>query len=916
MSLRLNVTRALKFTLPGYPSQMLEVRSNTRFRLTVVLAALGLSGARAEHLLAAAPRIYSQPTHESPVRADPDDLLLLPGDGLSSSDRVVYSLLRDPTRDAGHPPTNVIPAEPTASVGFADVVSTVDVPYTLTIRLPAAISRDNAYSLCVLDAHGEWSNCVKINDARPMWISPDFAYATGAVANLPRLLKVIGRNLQPVAGGKTRVRLTGPRTYTLTAQDVSDSLSRHVAQVRLPEPMQPGNYSVQVSRDGTSWVSLMSEQGNAPRQLAVLPDPARLPTVDVRDCEADDATTCIVSAVAAASDRRKFPDGATVLFEARTYKLHDPGIWSAGSNTSSKRVDFEGILIPKHVNLQGKGMGATFVERGKSWMTTKNTRGAPEIPIASLFNLQGDNTVQGFTFSDENVYTPASRTGNGAISLGLDAQYAKNSALADPRLSHVIISRNEFKLPFVAILGQGLPIDHLFITYNTIAAYENGLYINRWGNTFVDNRFDMTDSVVAHNVFHPSSHDAVIASQLGGGTRLDFSDNLADGSSARYLYRSTDRKGFRAAFFWNLSYNSELKLISRNEVRCAGDKPGDGEAIVFDGDNEKDYGGFERAAPVQASSQLGTSTTVTVGAQPLTGPLGFEGQWLQVVQGPGLGQLRKITSYRSDAGAATFTVSPAFDVAPREGSVVTVGLQNWQSYVVDNVVEQSPTVCVNSTKSEPTGGAISFYAQTADSVIDGNRQSATTGISVTHQYMLYPGQLAFLMLQSSNEIRDNQVNRAPVFGGVRGKSGIRAFYVATREPGASPPPPVLGFGLVIAGNRLTEADDVDGAIEFEDGGPVGFLNSRGGCAAEWKIAAAPAIFHNELRNSGGIDLNGRDLRQHPACRGTVRDSIVWHATLYDNSCEGTSGSLQDSGTGTQLVCPAARANSCECVRAR
>jgi hypothetical protein len=533
-----------------------------------------------------------------------------------------------------------------------------------------------------------------------------------------------------------------------------------------------------------------------------------------------------------------------------------------------------------------------------------------------LFSLQGDNTVQGFTFSDENVYTPASRTGNGAISLGIEAQYAKNIALEDPRLSHVIISRNEFKLPFVGILGQGLPIDHLFITYNTLGAYEDGLYINRWGNTLADNRFDMTDSVVAHNVFHPSSHDSVIASQLGGGTRLDFSDNLADGSSARYLYQAADRKGFRAAFFWNLSYNSELKLISRNEVRCAGDKQGDGEAIVFDGDDEKDYGGFERAAAVQASSQPGADTTITVNAKPLTGPLGFEGQWLQVVQGPGLGQLRKITSYRSDAGTATFTVSPAFDVAPREGSVVTVGLQNWQSYIVDNVVEQSSTVCVNGTKSEPTGGAISFYAQTADSVIDGNRQSATTGISVAHQYMLYPGKLAFLMLQSSNEIRDNQVNRAPVFGGVRGKSGIRAFYVASREPSASPPPPVLGFGLVIAGNRLNEADDVDGAIEFEDGGQVGFLNSRGGCAAQWKLAAVPLVFHNELRNSGGIDINGRDLRHHPACRGTVRDSVVWHASLYDNSCEGTSGALLDSGTETQLVCPARRANSCECAGAR
>ena len=50
-----------------------------------------------------------------------------------------------------------------------------------------------------------------INDARPLWITPDYAYATANVANLPRILKVNGRNLQPTPQGTVQVRGTAFR---------------------------------------------------------------------------------------------------------------------------------------------------------------------------------------------------------------------------------------------------------------------------------------------------------------------------------------------------------------------------------------------------------------------------------------------------------------------------------------------------------------------------------------------------------------------------------------------------------------------------------------------------------------------------------------------------------------------------------
>lgn len=850
-----------------------------------------------------APILYGNPAYESPVRAGPDELLLLPGSGLEASDRVVFQ-----RNDTGSAPP-----------GSAEIVSTADVPNSLTIRLPQEFSADAAYTLWVVNAKDERSNPVRVNDARPLWITPDHTYTTRSIANLPRILKVVGRNLQPMPGKPTRVRLSGPHTYTLTAASGTSALQRYVAQVDLPVSMAAGEYTIEVSRDGATWVGLIDTGTTAPQKLHVAATPAPVPSVKVSDfqCEKADDTSCIVSAIHAAADIRKFPRGATVEFESRKYVLESPGEWRPGAHDSTKQISFEGLWVPRHVNLQGQGIGKTLIERGQHWVSTlrRDPRGRP-LPLTSMFNLQGENIVAGFTFSDANLYDSSSVLDVAAINLGLSAIYSRDLGLPPSRLSYIIISRNEFRLPLQGILARGLPLDHLFITHNILAAYKNGLYINRWFNADPTRAFDLTDSVIAYNSFQPSSHDEVIGSQIGGGTRLDFSDNRADGTATKYLYRPTDRKGFRAGFFWNLSSNSEMKLISRNTITCSGDKPGDGEALVLDNVDPRDYGGFERAAPVASAS----AATVVVDILPRPGKLPVVGQWLQIVDGPGLGQLRKITAYRNIGVSAEFTVAPAFDVPPTNASRVTVGLENWHTYIVSNSVDHSAKTCVNALKQERTAGGILFYAPTADSVIEGNRQTATTGIVLTHQYILDAANPGRFMLQSSNQVRDNDVVGHPGFGPSSGTSGIRAFYVASREPGATPPPPVLGFNTVIAGNRLDEADDPYGAIGLEDGGLVGFLNADGGCTARYRLGVLPLIFHNQLRNTHGIDINGRNVRQNASsCSDRLRDSIVWGAQLYNNSCRAVSAApitnpaaraVMDFGTGTQLKC--AQADSCEC----
>src|SRR5271166_3941305 len=184
---------------------------------------------------ATAPRLYHQPGYESPLRGDPDDLLLLAGDGFSVDDVVVYQAIADTTKPAARPRS--APSQSTPETGIAPVVSRAGVPRFLTIKLPPDARRDQSYALWVRTARGEWSAPVVINDARPLWFTPSFIYASATLGSLPRELKVVGRNLQPAPGVVTKIQLVGPETITDTVivdAQASESLDRYAARLRLP----------------------------------------------------------------------------------------------------------------------------------------------------------------------------------------------------------------------------------------------------------------------------------------------------------------------------------------------------------------------------------------------------------------------------------------------------------------------------------------------------------------------------------------------------------------------------------------------------------------------------------------------------------------------------------------------------------
>jgi Domain of unknown function DUF11 len=890
----------------------------------------------------AAPTIYSNAAYQSPVRADPDDLLLLPGYGFAGGDRVIYRALADTTQSL-LPPAS-IPSESTAESGVADVVSTLDAPYSLTIHLPAAFRSNQSYAIWVVSAEGEWSNGVKINDARPLWITPDEVYAQAGAAPLPRRIKVVGRNLQP-AEGATKVRLSSPgRTYVLTANN-GTAIDRYVAVAALPPAMAAGVYSVELSRDGTSWVPLINRGRAAPQQLRVLPDPAKpayfpvgsftFGTCDPADarcsairsaCRADadgDQTLCVTAAIRAALAA----GGGEVVFGPGEWKILGPGSWPRGSTFSNKGVSLDGILVPEGVSLRGAGSQSTTLIRSTTW----------DLAMPS-FTLQGRNFVSGFTFRDERRYR-AGEHGSALLSLGVrwdrTRLYPTTNAA---RVSHVVISDNTFDRPFIAIGNGGLAIDHLYVTRNIIGAFITGLF---WEGNLANPtyRYEFTDSVIAYNTFHPGSYmdtrirSGTLATGISGGTRIDFSENVADGASTRFLYDpNRDAKGWRGAFFWAMHDNVEMMLVSDNKAACTGDKDGDGEAIAYDNNhNRPGFAGVVRPVLSSSNPSFGASTVTVPGSLSETqasyggsvsvGSVAdyYVGDWLQVVRGPGIGQARKISAISTGSGASaqtvTFTVSPAFDVLPGPGSVVAEGRLFWQIYTVGNEIDQRTPVCLKSNRTRRAGGLIAQYAQTADSVIERNRQFDTSGILIAHQFepidaeagVTSPGSI----MQSFTDIRDNLVSGTydPADVSPLAEYGIAISFAATPH---TAPPPVLSYGLAISHNTVMRAGASNGAISFNRGWYTGPQSQALPGTTPWKIADATLVFKNNITD---MDLTNGPRTGIGISAGSGTAPIEWRTVLYGNACDGTaplSRPLIDGGTQTVRYCPAHQPDSCEC----
>jgi hypothetical protein len=855
----------------------------------------------------AAPRLYRQPANESPVRADPDDLLMLAGYGFSGDDVVVYQAVAD-TSHALSPPAQV-PRQSTADMGVAPIVSVANVPDSLTIKLPEVLRVGQSYALWVRTSGGEWSAAVMINDARPLWISPAYVYATSSVGNLAREIKIVGRNLQPSPGAMTRIRLAGPVVVTGTAivdAQASDTMNRYVARLKLPGRMSPGVYRVSVSRDGRSWVEISDQV------LEVRPDASTQKQYAASEpqfggCKPDDGrddTACILRAI----DAAKRAGGGIVYF--------GPGTWDLiNSAPQAGLLANEGIIVPDGVSLQGAGSELTRIDRHPEWNQQAPNR---------AFTLIGHTVVAGLSFRDLKVYGPQD---DGGPFLQLGESYEKlaaatNSAPVLSSVDEVVITRNRFDKTFIAIADAGLPINRLFITDNEFGAYSEALSLggNRYNMTIP---FRIDDSVIDNNVFKAGSYlDIVrktgsIASELGAGLRVDFSGNVADGSSSDYLYRPDDARGWRAAFFWNMNNNIEELLVSRNKATCTGDKIGDGEAISFDNNANTfalpSVSDVVHAAPSSVTVSAGLVKRQNSRDVPVASY--YTDHWIQVASGPGLGQVRKIRGYSFDqkTQTTTFNISPQWDVLPVPGKTrLVAGREYWQVYTIDNEIDHRQPLCLKSNRSRHDAGGIVLWAQSADSVVEGNRQYDSDGILLQETYELPEKPCPDCNMQSFFqyflEIRKNTIDGEYDWDIDCSASGITAGIAAV--PWDDPTPPTVGYGVSIAHNVIRRADAAKG-------GAIAQMSSwyPGPEPYRWALSNNMLIYHNSIRDIAGPAALGICGGGQPRIGiNFPPPDIAWRTVLYANSCENVSQPIRTkSGVDTIRVCPLGAASSCECT---
>jgi hypothetical protein len=860
------------------------------------------------------PRLYSQPAYESPVHGGPDDLLLLAGTGLSNDETVVYVAATSGGED--HPP--VVPSSSTAEAGTASIVSALGAPYQVTVRLPPTLLSRHAYRLWVKTRDGEWSNGVNINDLRPLWVSPPQIYSSDELAHLPRMLKIIGRNMHP--SDPVVVRLTGPEQYELhptggradsavepppsvgdpaanEMESGSTVLDDYVLQAELPRRLAPGQYRVDLRTGSGRWVSVPGQT------LSVLGDPAPTREFPVSEaafggCRPDDGEDDTICAAKALEAARQAGGGA-VVFGAGTWDLHSGA-----------------LTVPLHVDVRGRGMDRTRLVR-------HDVPNAP--PNTGEFVLLGHNRVEGITFADAYTFDPRAKS-RPILQLGRRYNTDEQPQSMPTLITDVVITYDAFDRTYGAIVDGGSPIERLFVTHNQVGDYRMGLYLG--GNPFnVRGRFGLADSVIAHNRFMPGSYvdltiqQGAMASELGAAHRVDFSSNVADGTSTAYLNSPQDPSGWRAAFFWHLLDSQEMLLISENDISCSGDKAGDGEAISLD-NNVNTY-----ALPSSVAVTSASDDSVTV-----SGPLiasqnhreidvrsYYVGHWLRIDSGPGIGQSRKITAYSiADGGASvTFIVAPGWDVAPAaQLSTVSIARTYWQTLILDNHIDQRKPRCRKGNQTRPKGGNISVWAQASDSVVAGNRQYDTDGVLFQQGYGAEEQGCAQcgvgFSIPSFLEISENLVEGEYDWQSSCSLSGIMGSYASAPN---SPrlPPPLLSIGVRIAHNRVVHADSLyGGGINIV---PTWF---RGPAGYKKPLLLGIAIDHNDI-----TDISGPTPRTE--CNYVQRgrygiaiqgDGEVHGTVLYQNRCDSVTTPLLDRGAETRRLCDRTAAPSCECNRVK
>jgi hypothetical protein len=925
----------------------------------VVMLAVAVAAAGCEHesrlgVAASAdsstpPVLYTNPLYESPVRGDPGDVLLIAGTNFATGAVVVYQAVADTTAALSSPST--IPTGQSATLGSIAPLSIGT--NGLKVQLPVVMTAGQSYALWVanIDVSGapHWSSKVLINDARPMWLSPSptladpvtgvaypWVYKTATRPGLTRDLKIVGRNLQAAPGKTTQVRLTpaggGSSLPLLTAADDGvpwTATERYVAKVTLPSALpdptpDPYYLYVDVSRDGTSWVRV-------PGKLRVKADPAARTQISVTSYAStgypctgsgEDDTFCITRAIHAAS---LVSGGADVVLPAGTWTVARSCAGPGGKITDKYptpdtpgAVDYDacwfggGIVLPDGVSLVPASGASPTIETQNAftqpWLD--QVPGSDPGTRQMLLTLYGHNVVRGIRFHDASTATY-----QGWSAPNADTTLASVTTPGAGQIvvagDDVTITGNNFDGGYTAVAFSSYhsvpdyPAAgsvNVVVTSNTFGSFYSGLALS-----------GVEEGIIAGNTFlpggfagKPPAHDGPVAMGLRGSRHVEISGNTFSGTDPTY---SAGFVGFRAGMFFPATMSQENLLIAGNTLNCIGTRPFmDGEAICFD--SNKDPIGFVSGQLVTSVQTVGCTVAgqaqtchqvkVTPAAgEALLAPTAYKGNYLRVDYGTGLGQTRKIVNSAAGTGSEiVFTVWPTFDVAPivNQSRIIT-GNQPWQTYLIDNTIDNSCTGTVNASNGYVnngwgSAGVMQFYGSAADSVMEGNVQTATTGIALFATYApLYSDSAPPTTLGESsqyfNEIRGNVINGSvgsvgyPLAANHVG-SGIYLFSLVgsrTVTGGVSTTSAhdedYLGFGVSISHNTQRDSvlmsTDISAAyktgIAISDSGAVGNMSSTPGYVDT--LAFSNTIHGIGAPASQGI-VNGNTLASDPNYpQGTV-----------------------------------------------
>lgn len=484
-----------------------------------------------------------------------------------------------------------------------------------------------AYKLAV--GHGSaWSTQrVIVNRADPRWISEERAYAG-------LRLKLIGRNLDAwECGGiqRTQVRLI-PSFGGKSVLIRPDAANPYCVDFTVPTDLRPGSYYVEVNAGsaqfGATWVRLNNH--------SEYPDTVRDTMVHVERAPTD--PTALAMKVAWANDFR----WSRVVDAKRDFGARGDG-----------SVDDTPAIQKAIDDTSAKGGGVIHLPNG--------TYRVGKLALAGGCILQGE--------SRERTVVMTSHTGNEAIALkgkrhGISSLTLRYSPEAPNNVQSTLLGGDAVQLFFHNVTFDLLRNPDVSVQHSPYYVSGDGPMLvagcrffissrNLWNHgvrnrvTFRDNFIDMHDGLglcmssekllVLDNelVFHPAAY----AGQMNG------------------FFLNEGWMG------WNI-YNA---FIAGNNAH---DLNGPGDCQPFAADSA--WSCFAGSAVISTENSVDVRNDISADFK------GLDSHELEaiVVQGKGLGQLRRVSPHRDLGGnpsVVRLTVSPPWDIPPDATSVISVG---------------------------------------------------------------------------------------------------------------------------------------------------------------------------------------------------------------------------------------------------